>query len=88
MKKGGYQIIDLEGRNLLDGVGMVYDGIYDAIESTSKTYLISGLVIENIDYNDEFSTPALDGSNYVFHLSNSDITLTVTDNDVVTATLN
>ncbi len=87
MKKGGYQIIDLEGRNLTDGVGMVYDGIYDTIESTPKTYLISGLVVEDIDYNDEFATPTVDGSNYVFHLLNNTITLTVTDTDVVTVAL-
>lgn len=88
MKKGGYQIIDLESRNLLDDDGVVYDGIYDTIKSTPKTYLISGLTIEDIDYNDEFATPTLDGSNYVFHLLNNTITITVTSNDVVTATLN
>ena len=50
--------------------------------------VISGLVVEDIDYNDEFATPTLDGSNYAFHLFNNTITITITDTDVVTVVIN
>ena len=66
MIKGGYQIIDLGGKNLTINVGMVYEGLYESIENTTKPILISGLVINHYEYNDTYSYPTVDGSDYVF----------------------
>lgn len=84
MIKGGYQIIDLENKNLTIGVGMVYEGIYEQIESTTKPILISGLVISHIEYNDLYSYPKVVGHEFEFIITDG-YKLTVNDFDVVTA---
>lgn len=82
MKTGGYQIIDLKGVNHTTGVGMVHEGIYDDIESTRKVILLSGLVVDDIEYRDVFVEVNVDESNFVISVYGK--TITITDTDVVT----
>lgn len=81
MNTGGYQIINLENRPLTLNVGMVYDGIYDKIERTTKAILITGLTVNGFEKRDEFCTVTLSGSGYVLHTRSYDIT--INDIDVV-----
>lgn len=86
---GGYKIIDLLGKELSSGVGMVYDGIYDSIESSYKPILLEGLNIDGIDYKPCFVEFIVNESNYETEIlgKNDTIMITVTDTDVVTATV-
>lgn len=92
MLKGGYKIIDLENKNHEVGVGMVHEGIYDAIEGTNKVILLSGLVFEGTELHDVFVFPSVSGTAFVFPMTvvSSDAThtvlVTVEDTDVVTVT--
>ena len=54
MKIGGYQIIDLKGKNLTTDVGMVYEGIYELIEGTTKPILLSGIQVDDTEYQDVY----------------------------------
>lgn len=88
-KNGGYKIIDLKNKELSIGVGMVFDGIYDAIEGTKKALLISGLNVGGKEYHDIFVQPYIEGGKYCFDVINNDKTkylVTIQDTDVVTIT--
>ena len=82
MIKGGYQIIDLENKKLRLDVGMVYEGIYESIENTTKATLISGLNIEGTPYNDIYINLKVDGSNFVGVIDDGS-KIYISDNDVV-----
>ena len=84
-RKGGYKIIDLKNKELQIGVGMVYDGIYDAIESTTKQILISGLNIDGLEVNDlpVIFTSVESSYQAIIPLSTGDKYINVNDNDVV-----
>lgn len=82
MKKGGYQIIDFKGKSFTVGTGMVCDGVYELIESTTKTILVSGLVIANLDYHDAYVNFKVNASNFEGDLYG--YTIEVQNNDVVT----
>ena len=56
MAKGGYQIIDLKGANLVEGTPVKVDGIYDKIEGTTKPLLFTGVVIDGKEYRDVYPT--------------------------------
>lgn len=85
MKKGGYQIIDLKDTPLTtDSGAMVIDGLYSLIESTNKTILVSGIVIDGVEYNDTFVEFTEDGSNYVGTMYGK--TITIQDNNVINIT--
>lgn len=84
MQKGGYQIIDLKNKQLTSGVGMVFDGIYDQIEGTRKTILISGLNLGGKEYHDTFVDLVSSGS--IFQGTIFGHTITINDVDVVTVT--
>lgn len=89
-RNGGYKIIDFKNKELSIGVGMIYDGIYDAIEGTRKALLISGLNIGGEEYHDIYVQPYLEGSNYCFDVINNDNTsylVTIQDTDVVTVSV-
>ena len=89
MVKGGYQIIDLKNKELQLGVGMVYDGIYDLLESTRKVVLVSGLNIDGTEYKDMFLNFGVVGSEFhaiiIFDITNT-LLITINDNDIVTIT--
>ena len=82
MKIGGYQIIDLKGKNLTTDVGMVYEGIYDLIESTRKPILLSGIQVDDTEYQDVFTSVTINGS--AFELKAYNKIFTIEDTDVVT----
>lgn len=86
MNIGGYQIIDLENRNLTPGVGMQYKGLYEKIEGTRKPLLVSGIQISGVEMKDAFCVFVADGSNFVtqFTFSGQTLALTISDLDVVT----
>lgn len=90
MLKGGYQIIDFENKNHNFGVGVVHEGIYDKIEGTRKTCLLSGVVVNNFEFRDVFVSPSIVGGSYVFPIvgyTDGNINyfiITVEDTDVVT----
>lgn len=100
MLKGGYQIIDFKNKLLEVSQGMVYEGVYDIIESAEKTLLISGLFIDTsadldnggIHIPDYFATRKINGSNFEIEIpyeaieGDGNVYLTITDTDVVTLT--
>lgn len=82
MLTGGYQIIDLDNVNHTPGVGILHEGIYDKIEGTRKAILLSGLVVDDIEYRDIFVEVRVNESNFVMTVYGK--TITITDTDVVT----
>ena len=92
MTKGGYQIINLNNHPHTSGVGAVHEGIYDKIEATSKPILLSGIVVNAVEYHDTYIFPCVNGSNYVAVVgvnptTNEEIVINIQDNDVVTFTI-
>mgnify|MGYP006891094094 CR=1 FL=1 len=61
MKKGGYKIIDLS-KGTFDGTQkpVVIPGVHEAIESTNKRTVVSGLTVKGVEYND-FDALFVDG---------------------------
>lgn len=84
MLKGGYQIIDLQNKELQLTVGMTYEGIYDKIEGTRKAILISGFNLDGKEYHDTFVELDVSGSSYTGTIYGK--TITISDTDVVTIT--
>ena len=84
MRNGGYIIIDLQGKQLLDGVGMVVDGIYDKVEGSTKAILLSGLNFEGVEYKDAFVSFYVVGSAFIGKVNSKQIK--IEDTDVVTIT--
>lgn len=89
MTKGGYQIINLDNHNHTSGVGAVHEGIYDKIEGTKKPILLSGIVVDAVEYHDTYIFPVVTGTTYVAVVGvnpseNVQIVIEVQDNDVVT----
>lgn len=87
---GGYKIIDLKNKPLSPNVGMVYEGIFESLEETRKTILISGLNLSGKEINDIFVTISYD-NNYIIPVplavddgTTVNMYLEITDNDVVT----
>lgn len=92
MQKGGYQIIDLRDHAHTAGVGAIHEGIYDKIEGTRKPILLSGIVLNAVEYHDTYIFPCVNGSNYVAVVgrnptTNEEIHINIQDNDVVTFTV-
>lgn len=92
MIKGGYKIIDLKGKDLTLDVGMVYEGIYDALEGTTKAILLSGLVVNGVEYRDVFVGPIVDSGAYLIYYTHDNThfdswsgVIKIEDTDVVTA---
>lgn len=92
MTKGGYQIIDLKNHNHTSGVGAIHEDIYDKIEGTTKPILLSGIVVNGVEYHDAYIFPCVNGSNYVAIVgenptTNERIVINIEDTDVVTFTI-
>ena len=88
-KNGGYKIIDFANKPFEVGVGMVYEGVYEAIESTRKPILFSGLNLDGMEAHDTFLPVEVNESAYVAKFQSVNgvtITITITDTDVVTIT--
>lgn len=85
-KNGGYRIIDLQNKQLTPKVGMVFPGIYSAIEGTRKRIVFSGLNIGGKEYPDMEVIPGvLLGTTFMFIVVSSPaVTIFVSDIDVLT----
>ena len=93
MSTGGYQIINLENRDFDEGVGQVFNGIYDQIEATRKPILITGFQHTGTEYHDFFTTVGIDGSDFIMYMlfkidgdSAQVYEIRISDIDVVTVT--
>lgn len=86
MKTGGYQIINLENKNLALNTGMVYPGIYEKIEGTRKPIYVSGLQVANVEYHDAYVAFSTNESNFVGDIYG--LTIEVQNNDVLTVKKN
>ena len=87
---GGYKIIDLSGSTFATGVESTKPGVYEAIKSTNKRTVVSGLVMDSVKYDDMDVTFIVDGSNYVGRViltAKKTLDFKVTSSDGVTVTL-
>lgn len=91
MVKGGYQIINLNEHAHTAGVGAVHEGVYERIEGTRKPILLSGIVVDAVEYHDTYIFPTVNGTNYAAVVgrnptTNEELIVNIQDNDVVTFT--
>ena len=87
---GGYKIVDLSGSAFATGVESTKPGVYEAIKSTNKRSVVSGLVMDSVKYDDMDVTFIVEGSNYVGHViltAKKTLDFKVTSADKVTVTL-
>lgn len=82
MKKGGYQIIDLQNKNFVLGTGQVVSGVYSLIEGTRKPLLLSGISIAGVEYHDTFVELTVSNTSYTGTVYGK--TITIADTDTVT----
>lgn len=81
--KGGYKIIDFKDINLVTGIGIRINGVYNAIKSNyRKAILISGISIDGVKMADSFVELLVDGTGYKGTLYGK--TLTISNTDAVT----
>ena len=81
--KGGYKIIDLENNDW--GSAFTVKGIFVALaNSYKKPILVTGITISSTQMNDCYAPLTEDDGDYVLTLYG--YTLTITDEDSVTAT--
>ena len=88
-RNGGYKIIDFKGVPFTSGTEKTINGIYDAIESTNKVTLVSGLVIGSTEYDDMFVPFNVNGTDFeglITFADGSTVEIDVADNDGVTVT--
>ena len=64
MNKGGYQIVDLGGKNFTLGTGIVVNGTYDKIKGTRKPIYVSGIVIAGTEYHDTYVDFTVNQTNF------------------------
>lgn len=81
MLKGGYQILDLQNKNLTSGNGIIYEGAYDKLKGNRKPILVSGLKFGGIEYRDTFVEFSLNAASYQGTIYGK--TITVETNDKV-----
>lgn len=83
---GGYQIIDLQNKEFTNGVGIVYEGIYDLLEGTRKTTLVTNINYDGGEMKDRFIDFVPVGSQFVadINIAGMEVQITVQDTDVVT----
>lgn len=89
--KGGYQILDLKGKNLRVGqsYSVTIEGLYEALEGNyHKPTLIENLVVNGVERTSRFVVFGIDGQNYTGSIAISGdvmvLIMTITPDDVVT----
>lgn len=90
MIKGGYSILDLRDVSFTPGVGVEIKGSYNRLEGRyRKPVLLSGIVVEDVEYPDVNVNPQDIGGSYALNvtLGVSDYTVTISDTDTVTFTV-
>lgn len=79
MFKGGYKIIDLHNEPISDSA-VTIKGIYESIENNHrKPLLLSGIVIENTEKADVFTSATTDSGNFILSAYGGNITITSDD---------
>ena len=63
--RGGYQIIDLKGKNFEPGISQYVEGVYELIEGTTKPIMISNFVFAGVKQHDFFAIVKVVDSSYV-----------------------
>lgn len=89
-KNGGYRIIDFKDIPITSGTEVTIPGIYEAIESTNKRTVVSGLVLGGTEYDDMnvvFSVSSTSFIGCVFLDAATTISFVIADDDGVTVTL-
>lgn len=90
MKKGGYKIIDFS-KGTFDGTqkSVIIPGIHEAIESTNKRTVVSGLTVAGVEYDDFDALFVGAGANLTAKVTAGSKTLgiSVSSADAVIATL-
>lgn len=86
--RGGYQIVDLGGLNHTFSTPVKHEKIYDVIEANFyKPCLLSGIVIEGVEYSDTYVTFFINASMYnailPFTKNGNKITISINDEDQV-----
>lgn len=86
--RGGYQIVDLEGVNHSFSTPVKHEGIYEVIEGNFyKPCLLSGIVIDGVEYSDTYVTFFINASMYnailPFTKNGNKITISINDEDQV-----
>lgn len=79
MRLGGYQILDLENKDITKGVQMseFYQNIYQSC-NTPKRKVVSGLNLNGVNY-DDFDAYMVKGTGvYTFSVDNYNISITPT----------
>ena len=64
MNKGGYQIVDLGGKNFILGESRMVKGAYDKIKGTRKPIYVSGIVIAGVEYHDTYVDFTVNQTNF------------------------
>lgn len=83
MSVGGYKIVDLKNTNVTSADGATISGVYEALENNyRKTVMLSGIVIDGVEYADVYVAPTVADSNYTFTAYGK--TFTVTNADKIT----
>lgn len=89
-RKGGYKIIDFGGVALTSGTEATIPGVYDAIESTNKRTVVSGLVVGGTEYNDMEVNFVVSSGDFVGVVTTPDsgsISFVIASDDGVTVTV-
>lgn len=63
--KGGYKIINFNNVPVTTGTPITLKGVYNNIENTNKAFLISGLILDNIEFDDMFIEFVIQSNNFV-----------------------
>ncbi len=87
MLKGGYRIVDFKSVALTTGgAAVTIEGVFDSVKNTyKKPTLLSGVIIDDKEYPDEYSVFELDDSVYKCAIHGT-TTITVAEGDLVTVT--
>lgn len=83
MVEGGYQIINFKGIEFTKYTPKQLSYVYDKINRTDKTILLSGLNVDGVDYRDSMCTPIVFGNKYVIKTLGFRISITKTDVTVI-----
>lgn len=78
---GGYKIVDFKDQNITSDAGVTVVGIYEAVEGTRKTILVSGITLDGVEQRDTFVSPVNGENNFTFSAYGR--TFTVTNEDAV-----
>lgn len=80
---GGYKIINFHNTAITTGTPVTISGVYEALENNyRKAIMLSGIVIDNVEYADAYITPVVSDTSFTFSVYGK--TFTVTNEDSIT----